>query len=95
VDFIASFLEGHNELLVAFGDVPGTVDDDEGRFGGGHGSRFFFFCFVFFFFCCVLDTHTRNLGMLKRIDIDRSLTSAVYQRSTTGSMRLRGVSKGN
>jgi hypothetical protein len=92
VDFIASFLEGNDEFLVALGDVPGTVDDDEGRFEGGHGSCRWFFLF-FYFFCCVLDTHTRNPRILKRIDTDRSLASAVYQRLTTGGMRLRGMSK--
>jgi hypothetical protein len=38
VDFIARLLEGFSELSVARGDVPATVDDDDGGFGGGHGS---------------------------------------------------------
>ena len=42
MNFITSFLEGHDELFVALGDMPATVNDDEGGFDGGHD--FFFFC---------------------------------------------------
>lgn len=41
MDLVARCLKGRDELLVAFGDVPATVDNDEGWFGGRHGSEFF------------------------------------------------------
>lgn len=67
MNFITSFLESHDELFVALGDVPATVNDDEGGFDGGHD--FFFF----FFFFCVRSAHARNLVMLKGIDADGPL----------------------
>ena len=62
MDFVASFLEGHDELLVALGDVPATMDNNNGGLGGGHGSWRFFF-----FFFCVQNARVRNLGILKKI----------------------------
>ena len=70
MNFITSFLEGHDELSIALGNVPATVDDDEGGFDGGHDlwRLFFFFCSF-----CVRDARTGNLGILKKTDADGPL----------------------
>jgi len=83
VNFIASFLEGHDELLVALGDVPAAVNDDESGLGAGHGS------WRFFFFFCVRDAHARNLRILKRLDADEPLAWRVHRRFTNGGRRGR------
>jgi hypothetical protein len=83
VNFIASFLEGQDELLVALGDVPATVNDDESGLGAGHGS------WRFFFFFCVRDAHARNLRILKRLDADGPLAWRIHRRFTNGGRRGR------
>ena len=65
MDFIASFLEGRDELFVALRDMPATVDEDDGGLSGGHGSGRFFFR--------VQDAQVRNLEMWKRTGVATEL----------------------